>query len=116
MKAFFLKITGVFWQMKKGDIMWSLGKPTDIPDHYSINDIAVLTRWFLADYPIYIRGEDCGLFIPGIPKTPWGKYFIKFTMDWFHTLPSRIFHVFVLNIAVAALLFFFVFFLYKKMK
>lgn len=102
---------------EKGDILWSLHKPTDIPDHYSINDIAVLTRWFLADYPVYVRTEDYGLFILGIPKNSVGKYSMEFTMDWFRTLPFRIFRAFILNFAVAALLsFFFGFFLYKKMK
>lgn len=102
---------------ENGDIIWSLRKPDDIPDHYSVNDIAVLTRWFLADYPVYVRTEDYGLFILGAPKDSVGKYSIEYSMDWFDTLPSRIFHVFLLNFTIAILLsFFFGFFLYRKIK
>lgn len=102
---------------ENGDIIWSLRKPEDIPEHYSINDIARLTRWFLEDYPVYVRTEDYGLFILGIPKRSVGKYSLEFTMNWFDTLPSRILQVFIMNFIVAALLsFFFGFFLYKKIK
>ena len=102
---------------ENGDIIWSLRKPDDIPGHYSINDIAVLTRWYLADYPVYVRAEDYGLFILGAPKDAVGKYSIEYSMGWFHSLPSRICRVFLLNFTIAALLsFFFGFFLYRKIK
>lgn len=100
-----------------GDIVWSLHKPADIPDHYSINDIAVLTRWFLADYPVYVRAEDYGLFILGAPKFSVGKYSLEYSMNWFRSLPSRVFFIFLLNFTMAAVLtFFFGFFLYRKIK
>lgn len=70
-----------------GDIVWSLHKPADIPGHYSLGDIARLTRWFLADYPVYVRTEDYGLFILGLPKDSLGKYPIEYTMEWFDSLP-----------------------------
>lgn len=102
---------------KEGDIVWSLHKPSDIPDHYSLNDIATLTRWYLNDYPVYVRVEDYGLFILGIPKNAVGKYSIEYTMNWFDTLPQRILRVFILNFIFAALLSsVFGSFLYKKIK
>lgn len=102
---------------ENGDIVWSLHKPEDIPDHYSINDIARLTRWFLEDYPVYVRTEDYGLFVLGAPKMSVGKYSLEYTMDWFDILPSRILHVFLLDFIVAALLsFLFGSFLYNKIR
>lgn len=102
---------------KEGDIVWSLHKPADIPSHYSLNDIAALTRWYLNDYPVYVRVEDYGLFILGIPKNAVGKYSIEYTMSWFDTLPQRILHVFILNFIFAALLSsVFGSFLYQKIK
>lgn len=102
---------------QEGDIVWSLHKPADIPDHYSLNDIAALTRWYLNDYPVYVRVEDYGLFILGIPKNAVGKYSIEYTMNWFATLPQRILHVFILNFIFASLLSsVFGSFLYKKIK
>jgi len=86
---------------ENGDIIWSLRKPADIPGHYSLNDIARLTRWFLCDYPVYVRTEDYGLFILGLPKNTVGKYSIEYTMKWFETLPLRILYVLALNFLAA---------------
>lgn len=102
---------------ENGNIIWDLRKPADIPDHYSLNDIARLARWFLNDYPVYVRTEDYGLFILGVPKNAVGKYSIEYTMEWFDTLPKRILSVFVLNFMFAALLSsLFGSFLYKRIK
>lgn len=100
-----------------GDIIWSLHKPADIPDHYSLNDIARLTRWYLNDYPVYVRTETYGLFILGVPKNMVGKYSIEYTMEWFDTLFVRILSVFTMNFFLAMLLCsLFGSFLYKKIR
>ena len=56
-----------------GDVIWSAHMPDDIPQHYTLRDVAVLSRWFLCDYPVYTQAEDCGLFILGQPKTRSGN-------------------------------------------
>ena len=73
-----------------GDVIWSAHMPDDIPQHYTLRDVAVLSRWFLCDYPVYTQAEDCGLFILGQPKNAVGKYQIVLSMSWFHSLPARI--------------------------
>ena len=35
-----------------GDVIWSHDRPADVPTHYTLSDIAVLSRWFLSDYPV----------------------------------------------------------------
>lgn len=87
-----------------GDIIWSENKPEDIPSHYSLSDVARMTRWFLNDYPIYVRIEERGLLVLGLPKNTLGKYQIEYSMQWFETLPERIFGVLLLNICLAALM------------
>ncbi len=89
---------------ENGNIIWSENKPSDIPERYSINDIAGMTRWFLNDYPVYIRTEDYGLFILGIPKNAVGKYDMEYSMKWFDTLPKRILIILLINIILASLL------------
>lgn len=102
---------------ENGDIIWSLHKPTDIPDHYSLNDIARLTRWYLNDYPVYVRTEDYGLFILGVPKDMVGKYSIEYTMEWFDSLFVRILSVLIMNFFLSMLLCsLFGSFLYKKIQ
>lgn len=87
-----------------GNIIWEQNKPNDIPDRYTINDIAKMTRWYLNDYPVYVRAEDYGLLVLGIPKNSVGKYDLEYSMDWFDTLPQRILIILALNLLLAVLL------------
>lgn len=87
-----------------GDIIWSYNKPDDIPSSYSLNDVARMTRWFLCDYPVYVKTIDAGLLVYGIPKNYVGKYFIEFSMKWFEGLPFRVLAVIVIDFFICALL------------
>lgn len=89
---------------ENGDVIWSQNKPDDVPDHYEINDIAKMTRWYLNDYPVYMRTEDYGLLVLGIPKNTVAKYNIQYSMEWFHTLPQRALLFLILNLIQAVLL------------
>lgn len=109
-----------FWCIlldENGDTIWSLHKPDDIPAHYSLNDVARMTKWFLNDYPVYVRTEDYGLLVVGRPKFSVGKYDMEYSMSWFDSLPLKLLVVFLLNFALASLFFCcFGSFLYKKIK
>ncbi len=87
-----------------GSVIWSQNNPGDIPDSYSINDIARMTRWFLNDYPVYVRTTDYGLLVLGTPKNSVGKYDMAYSMEWFETLPQRILSILILNLCLAALI------------
>ena len=69
-------IPGDYWCIlidEGGRVIWDHNRPDDIPTYYTINDIAKLTRWFLNDYPVYVRAEDYGLLVMGMPKNAVGK-------------------------------------------
>lgn len=87
-----------------GSVIWSKNKPGDIPERYSINDIAKMTRWFLNDYPVYVHTEDYGLLVLGIPKNSVGKYDMAYSMKWFDTLPQRLIGILAVNLCFAAIL------------
>lgn len=89
---------------ENGNIVWQHNKPNDIPDHYSINDIAKMTRWYLNDYPVYVRIEEYGLLVLGVPKNTVGKYDLQYSINWFETLPQRIILIFAVNVILAAIL------------
>lgn len=89
---------------ESGQVIWQKNKPKDIPDQYSINDIARMTRWFLNDYPVYVHTEDYGLLVLGYPKNAVGKYSIEYSMKWFDTLPERLIEILMINICLAAIL------------
>ncbi len=87
-----------------GNVIWSENMPEDIPSSYSINDVAKMAKWFLNDYPVYLRTEEYGLFVLGYPKNAVGKYDMEYSMAWFDSLPQRIVIVFAVNVIIAAIL------------
>lgn len=84
-----------------GNVIWSQNKPDDVPSHFSLNDVARMTRWFFADYPVYVRTEDYGLFVLGLPKNSVGKYPLEFSSLWFETLPQRTLCILLFNFALS---------------
>ena len=89
---------------ENGDIIWSVNQPEDIPAHYSLNDVARMTHWFLNDYPIYVRTEDYGLLVLGLPKNAVAKYEVTYSMAWFADLPKRIIIILAVNFCFAVIL------------
>ncbi len=102
---------------ENGNIVWSQNKPDDIPESYSLNDIARMTRWFLNDYPVYVSTEDYGLLVVGMPKNAVGKYHMVYSQKWFETLPQRIIIILFINLCFAAVLaFLFGIKLYRRLR
>ena len=59
------------WAMllnQEGQVVWSLRKPADVPDRYTVSDVASFTRWYLRDYPVQCRVREDGLLVVGSPK------------------------------------------------
>lgn len=88
----------------KGELVWSIQLPGYIPRSYSINDIAVMSRWYLCDHPVYVRTTDLGLLVLGLPRESLGKYQLQYTMAWFDSLPRRLLLVIAVDLVVAFLL------------
>ena len=89
---------------ESGEVVWSCNMPEDIPTHYTVMDIASMTRWFLNDYPVYVNTEDHGLLVLGYPKNSVGKYSTEYSMQWFSDLPWRLLTVLLINAALAAII------------
>ena len=87
-----------------GRVVWEQNRPEDVPTAYSLNDVARMTRWFLNDYPVYVRTLDDGLLVLGYPKNSLGKYSVEYSMSWFDTLPQRVLLILLINLCLAALL------------
>lgn len=96
-----------FWCIlidENGNVIWSENMPNDIPQKYSINDVAKMTHWYLNDYPVYVRTEDYGLLVIGMPKNAIAKFEMTYSMRWFNTLPQRILAIIIINLCLAAIL------------
>lgn len=86
---------------ESGDVIWQQNMPADIPIHYSINDVARFTRWFISDYPVYVRTTEQGLLVLGLPKNAVGKYDLSYSNRWFETLPLRLVGLAAINLLLA---------------
>lgn len=48
---------------------WSQDKPEDVPDRFSVNDVAMAAHYAaVADYPAFFWDRDDGLLVVGFPK------------------------------------------------
>ena len=61
--------------------------PADVPDRYSLTDVAAFTRWYLSDYPVQVRVREDGLLVAGGPKGSTWKHPFVLDMDVLKTIP-----------------------------
>ncbi|ONI40609.1 hypothetical protein AN639_00415 [Candidatus Epulonipiscium fishelsonii] len=64
---------------KQGVVTWSHNKPSDIPDKYSLTDVASFSRWYLKDYPVDVWTRDDGLFVLAYPRLSRWKQQLNMT-------------------------------------
>jgi signal transduction histidine kinase len=56
-----------------GKVIWNYKLPDDVPQSYSISDVAGFSRWYLEDYPVSVWRYDDGLLVVGNPKDSMWK-------------------------------------------
>ena len=52
------------WAMligQDGEILWGYDLPEDLPERYSLTDVASFSRWYLQDYPVQVWVREDGL-------------------------------------------------------
>ena len=91
-----------------GRVIWSLRKPADVPERYSLTDVASFTRWYLRDYPVQCRVRDDGLLVVGAPKGSVWKHDISTASQLLHDAPLWIGGIFLLALGCVLLLAYFV--------
>ncbi|BAK99046.1 putative two-component histidine kinase [Oscillibacter valericigenes Sjm18-20] len=79
---------GAMFLNPEGQCAWSVDTPEDIPDSYTAQDLAVFSRGYLADYPVFVwNAEDC-LLVLGYPKDSYTKLTSNyFSIQAIRTLP-----------------------------
>lgn len=53
---------------ESGQVVWSFQKPADLPNHYTLTQVASFTRWYLEDYPVQCWVREDGLLVVGSPR------------------------------------------------
>ena len=94
-----------------GHCIWEASLPEEIPTQYTIQDVAVFSKGYLQDYPVFVRNMDNGLLVLGYPKDS----FMKLTGNYFPIRAIRVFPLFVTGIlAIDILLLFLVYYFSKR--
>ena len=68
---------GYAWAMVRdedGNVIWQQDLPEALNHRYTASDIAVFSRWYLADYPVQCWAADYGLFVAAEPVNSQWKY------------------------------------------
>lgn len=52
---------------------WSLDLPDGVPESYTIQDIALFSKGYIADYPVFVWNTDDGVLVLGYPKDSYTK-------------------------------------------
>lgn len=58
---------------QNGQPFWTLDLPAGVPESYTIQDVALFSRGYIADYPVFVWNTDEGLLVLGYPKDSYTK-------------------------------------------
>lgn len=80
---------------ERGRAIWGWQVPEEIPDCFTVGEVAVFTRWYLQDYPVRVWNCDSGLFVYAREKGSVAKYTVEVEGKSIRNLP-RIFLVIIM--------------------
>lgn len=69
-------ISNSLWAMylnMDGSCNWGVNLPEEIPTEYTIQDIAIFSKGYLKDYPVFVWSDTNGLLVIGYPKNSYMK-------------------------------------------
>lgn len=93
-----------------GQSYWSIGLPEDIPTYYTIQDIALFSKGYIKDYPVFVWNTDDGLLVLGYPKDSY----TKLTRNYYPLHIIKKLPMFVMAISVLDLTFLFSAYFFSK--
>ena len=56
-----------------GACFWTFHLPEEVPQSYSIQDVALFSKGYIEDYPVFVWNTDEGLLVLGYPKNSYTK-------------------------------------------
>lgn len=71
-----------------GRVAWSWRYPEELPQSYTLCDVAAFTRWYLEDYPVRCRVRGDGLLVVGGPKDSVWKHDIAMDIQTLRQVPA----------------------------
>ncbi len=95
-----------------GNIAWEIDMPDEIPEHFTIQDVALFAKGYLADYPVFIRNTADGMLILGYPKDSY----MKLSSNYFSIRAIETMPFFVIGILAADFVILFLAYFFSKRK
>lgn len=115
-----LENTDFVWAMaldSNGNIVWRWELPKDMPEKYTLQDVAAFSRWYLKDYPVRTWRSKELLLVFGCGKDEIVRHDLLTSMEVFEFLPVCIRMGILLNFMIVMLLIIgFGFRFYRSMK
>lgn len=93
-----------------GACTWSVSLPEEVPTRYTLQDVALFSKGYLQDYPVFVRSVEKGLLVLGYPKDS----FMKLTGNYFPIRAVRLFPLFAAGVLVIDILLLFLVYCLSK--
>ena len=94
-----------------GQCYWSVDLPDEVPESYTIQDVALFSKGYIEDYPVFVWNTDDGLLVLGYPKDSY----TKLTSNYYSISALRRLPVFVLGmLGLDVLCLFFAYYVSKR--
>jgi len=103
------------WAMylnQDGKCVWSCDLPEEVPDHFTIQEVATFSKGYLADYPVFVWSTDNGLLVLGYPKDS----FTKITSNYLPIHMVQLVPIFITGMLTVDLLLLFLAYYFSKRK
>ncbi len=104
-------IWAVYLDME-GNRVWDVDAPDEIPECFTVQDVAVFAKGYLAGYPVFIKNTDDGMLVLGYPQDSY----IKLPSNYYSLRSIKTFPFFVMGILAADLAILFLAYYYSKRK
>ncbi len=85
---------------ENGKVIWEYNKPTEIPNEFTLTQIASFSRWYLEDYPAKVWARDDGLFVLLEPQGSNWKYLLTLKTHHLQTFMWLLPLIFLLNFLI----------------
>ncbi|WP_418751439.1 sensor histidine kinase [Frisingicoccus sp.] len=97
---------------QNGQSLWSIDLPEEVPESYTIQDVALFSKGYIADYPVFVWNTDDGLLVLGYPK---GSY-TKLTSNYYSVRSIKTLPFFIIGMLATDLLLLFGAYYHSKRK
>ena len=104
-------IWAVYLDME-GNRVWAADAPDELSDHFTVQDVAIFAKGYLADYPVFIRNTDDGMLILGYPQDSY----MKLPSNYYSLRSIKTFPFFMIGILAIDLTILFLVYYYSKRK